>query len=799
MPTRPFTEEDAEEVGRGAQVDDNDMREASYGWRGHHLAVDLEEKTLAYEGGNAGSAANASSQEKSSFLDEEVSTNSLNDGRLRERISFVDSAKVTCIMRLSVTMWVAVALCRTVGTWSACIHVLHKEKMISDAPPIPLPSPVRAMVKAFQKVWVCCGLPTIYMYDKCNPVYAVQVEGHTGSVTCLAKLSKCVLSYADDFTLRLWDEQGLCISVIPVTFAVTSFSVAIPCSGGGSATCWIGTTQGVFMLDSNTRTVESAAFYQAEVDCLAVVPGLWSPSPREHVWSAHSNGSVLCWDTLLKKVIAAADSLRLSAMRCIGPRMWCCTCNSKIQIWDCKSFACLEEIQHPNGTAILCVVPQHTRGNTMMWSGTCKGDVEIWDSDGTSHDVGMVFGTSHTVCSACNKKLSAGKTALKCKGCSEVVLHVQCCAKFPFVPYVCFPHASAAPFFPAASGTADAEEGVQHPAEGAEQVPADAVCAENFNQSPTKAVQMLLTTRGLRKERGGEVVARFLRTNSQILHPRTVGDFIGSGDQAEVLTSFVRLLEFGPRDLEMSLRMFLRSLSLPGEAQKIDRLLTAFAKRYVESAQKQVEDRIEGGGAVSGEDPLFTLSLGHAGSDPESIYALCFSCTMLNTALHNMQASAGCKMDLERWIHSNTGLAGKDKGDFPRDLLEHLYYQINDCPFEFFSVEEAPVMQGMLNKKGARGWRWCVLWWNSFAEYRRNQQQHPLRLYDTRDIKLVAAAGPATFAVHMHCRGTAPGTLANYTARCAASCRAWCGALSKVACALQPPLPLEQDVVDDAV
>ena len=63
-------------------------------------------------------------------------------------------------------------------------------------------------------------------------------------------------------------------------------------------------------------------------------------------------------------------------------------------------------------------------------------------------------------------------------------------------------------------------------------------------------------------------------------------------------------------DFDKALRAFLWSFRLPGEAQPIDRLMVAFAKRYMEC----------NAGTFSHED---------------TCYVLAFSTIMLNTGLHN--------------------------------------------------------------------------------------------------------------------------------------------------------------------
>ena len=61
-----------------------------------------------------------------------------------------------------------------------------------------------------------------------------------------------------------------------------------------------------------------------------------------------------------------------------------------------------------------------------------------------------------------------------------------------------------------------------------------------------------------------------------------VGDYLGekSDFNADVLTKFVEMQDFGGLTLVQALRNFLYHFRLPGEAQKIDRIMESFAKRF---------------------------------------------------------------------------------------------------------------------------------------------------------------------------------------------------------------------------
>ncbi|KAK7939792.1 hypothetical protein WMY93_003118 [Mugilogobius chulae] len=121
----------------------------------------------------------------------------------------------------------------------------------------------------------------------------------------------------------------------------------------------------------------------------------------------------------------------------------------------------------------------------------------------------------------------------------------------------------------------------------------------------------------------------------------------------EVLHAFVELHEFTDLNLVQALRQFLWSFRLPGEAQKIDRMMEAFAQRYCQCNP----------GVFQSTDTCYILS---------------FAIIMLNTSLHNPNVKD--KPTVERFISMNRGI--NDGGDLPEDLLRNLYDSIKNEPFK---------------------------------------------------------------------------------------------------------------------
>ncbi|KAI7807252.1 putative cytohesin 4 [Triplophysa rosa] len=113
----------------------------------------------------------------------------------------------------------------------------------------------------------------------------------------------------------------------------------------------------------------------------------------------------------------------------------------------------------------------------------------------------------------------------------------------------------------------------------------------------------------------------------------------------QILKAFVDLHEFSHLNLVQALRQFLWSFRLPGEAQKIDRMMEAFATRYCNCNP----------GVFQSTDTCYILS---------------FAIIMLNTSLHNPNVKD--KTTLERFISMNRGI--NNGSDLPDDLLTHSYW-----------------------------------------------------------------------------------------------------------------------------
>ncbi|KAF3774833.1 ARF guanine-nucleotide exchange factor GNOM [Nymphaea thermarum] len=182
--------------------------------------------------------------------------------------------------------------------------------------------------------------------------------------------------------------------------------------------------------------------------------------------------------------------------------------------------------------------------------------------------------------------------------------------------------------------------------------------ANHFNRDPKKGLEFLQGTHLLPDKLDPQSVACFFRYTAG-LDKSLVGDFLGNHDDfcVQVLHEFARTFDFQEMNLDTALRLFLETFRLPGESQKIQRVLEAFSERYYEQSPYVLADK----------DAALVLS---------------YSIIMLNTDQHNVQVKK--KMTEEDFIRNNRTINGGR--DLPREFLSDLYHSI--CKNEIRTTPE---------------------------------------------------------------------------------------------------------------
>ncbi|CAN6194277.1 unnamed protein product [Urochloa humidicola] len=127
------------------------------------------------------------------------------------------------------------------------------------------------------------------------------------------------------------------------------------------------------------------------------------------------------------------------------------------------------------------------------------------------------------------------------------------------------------------------------------------------------------------------------------------GDYLGERDDfpLKVMHAYVDALNFESMDFGQAIRFFLQGFRLPGEAQKIDRIMEKFAQCYCKC------------------NP-------NAFTSADTAYVLAYSVILLNTDAHNPMVKN--KMSKADFMRNNRGI--DDGKDLPEDYLSALYDQI---------------------------------------------------------------------------------------------------------------------------
>lgn len=147
-------------------------------------------------------------------------------------------------------------------------------------------------------------------------------------------------------------------------------------------------------------------------------------------------------------------------------------------------------------------------------------------------------------------------------------------------------------------------------------------------------------------------VARFLK-EAEGLDYAAVGEFLSdpSDDCRKVMHEYVDSMDFTNMMFDDAIRNFLLDFRLPGEAQKIDRLMEKFAERF-HVCNSPAED--------------------YPFANAQTAYVLAYSVIMLNTDQHNPTIKK--RMTMEEFVRNNRGI--NDEKDLPRPFLEALYERI---------------------------------------------------------------------------------------------------------------------------
>ncbi|MCH90840.1 brefeldin A-inhibited guanine nucleotide-exchange protein 2-like [Trifolium medium] len=168
-----------------------------------------------------------------------------------------------------------------------------------------------------------------------------------------------------------------------------------------------------------------------------------------------------------------------------------------------------------------------------------------------------------------------------------------------------------------------------------------------FNRKPKKGIEFLINANKVGDS--PEDIATFLKDASG-LDKTLIGDYLGEREELslKVMHAYVDSFNFQGMEFDEAIRVFLQGFRLPGEAQKIDRIMEKFAERYWKCNPK-------------------------AFSSADTAYVLAYSVIMLNTDAHNPMVKD--KMSADDFIRNNRGI--DDGKDLPEEYLKSLFDRIS--------------------------------------------------------------------------------------------------------------------------
>ncbi|CAN4125810.1 unnamed protein product [Withania somnifera] len=168
-----------------------------------------------------------------------------------------------------------------------------------------------------------------------------------------------------------------------------------------------------------------------------------------------------------------------------------------------------------------------------------------------------------------------------------------------------------------------------------------------FNRKPKKGIEFLINANKVGNS--PEEIAAFLKDASG-LSKTLIGDYLGERDDLalKVMHAYVDSFDFQGKEFDEAIRAFLQGFRLPGEAQKIDRIMEKFAERYCKCNPK-----------------VF--------SSADTAYVLAYSVILLNTDAHNPMVKT--KMSADDFIRNNRGI--DDGKDVPEEYLRSLFERIS--------------------------------------------------------------------------------------------------------------------------
>ncbi|XP_054163635.1 IQ motif and SEC7 domain-containing protein 1-like [Oppia nitens] len=254
-----------------------------------------------------------------------------------------------------------------------------------------------------------------------------------------------------------------------------------------------------------------------------------------------------------------------------------------------------------------------------------------------------------------------------------------------------------------------------------------------FNKNPPERGLQYLISNGfidsvVSDDEQSTVISRFLLTRKG-LSKAMIGEFLSSPASTNrlVLSAFVREIDLTGLSVDTALRKFQTFFRFPGEAQKIERMVDAFADRF------------------SVCNPTSWSR--------DSVFILAFAVIMLNTDLHS-PTNARHRMTAAQWLQNLRGVFGDDNAP-DQDQLLQVYQRIKAQELRTGADHVTQVLKVQSALVGSRGqsvpnlcveWRrlvcYCRLYEVKDVNKREPKDRHQRELFLFNDLLLVTKLTP---------------------------------------------------------
>jgi len=221
-----------------------------------------------------------------------------------------------------------------------------------------------------------------------------------------------------------------------------------------------------------------------------------------------------------------------------------------------------------------------------------------------------------------------------------------------------------------------------------------------FNQKPSAGIKFASEV-GIINGDDPTDVAQFLLSNKDVLDKTQIGEYLGrepdyqNGFPLKVLHQYLNLLDFSGLLFDDAIKFYLSGFRLPGEAQKIDRIMEKFAERY-----------------TTQNPDIFPTA--------DAAFILAFSIIMLNTDLHNPAIKEERRMTKEGFLRNNSGIC--DGKDLPPEFLTAIFDRIKTDPISL--KEDDDLREKEFEGKGGNAGKGsnAGLFTNNFSEMDRKRE-----------------------------------------------------------------------------